>query len=110
MPKNNFISKRYVFASFFCYYCFELLLLCLSSRSWFGLFCFDFLRVHLVIDFKRTSWKYFEKGLAIIADVESFTEWKHMIFIVYLKVEVRVSVPKWLQIYDLLVKKVFAFS
>ena len=95
MSKDHLVSKRYVFPSLLSYYCFKLLFLRLGPWSWFSFFWLYFLRVHLVVDLKGTGWKYFKKRLTIVTNVESFTERKYIIFIVDLKVEIRVSVPKW---------------
>jgi len=95
MPKDNSVSKRNVFAPFFRYYRFKLLFFSLGSWSRFGLFCLDFLRVHLVIDLKGAGGEYFKKRLAVVADIEGVAEGKCFMFIVDLEVEIGVSVSKW---------------
>jgi hypothetical protein len=94
MPEDNFISKRNVYAPFFRYYRFKLLFFSFGPWSRFSLFCLYFLRVHLIIDLKRAGWEHFKKRLAIVADIEGLAEGGIISYIVDLKIEIGVSVPK----------------
>jgi len=86
MPKDNSISKRNIFTPLFCYYSFKLLFFSLGPWSRFSFFCLYFLRVHLIIDLKGAGGEHFKKRLAIVANIECFTEGKLIFNIVDLKV------------------------
>ena len=90
----------------------ELFLLGFGSGRRFCFFEFVLLAVHLIVDLEGAFGEDLEEGLAVVVDVDhvAASGGEDVLVVVDLEVEVGVGVAEWQVAYDLVVRKVLAFS
>ena len=112
MFEDNFIAKMYDLPTFLIDAGSELFLLGFSSGRRFCFFELVFLAVHLIVDLEGAFGENLEEGLAVVVDVDHVAAGgrEEVLVVVDLEVEVGVGVAEWGGAYDLVVRKVLAFS
>lgn len=96
MSEDYFISKVNNLSSLLINNGFELFLLSFCAGSWLCFFELVFLRIHFIIDLKWSLRKDFKESFSIIVYIDDVATHrrKQVLFVVNLKIEVRIGVSE----------------